>query len=50
MEITQQFEELWPRGEVRVRQAWGMSEYVISTFFSFTIPSGLTFVIPEYFA
>lgn len=27
MEITRQFEELWS-GSVRVRQAWGMSEYV----------------------
>lgn len=30
MEITQQFEEIWS-GRVRVRQAWGMSEYVNNT-------------------
>lgn len=29
MEVTQQFEELW-NGTVKVRQAWGMSEYVNS--------------------
>lgn len=28
MEVTQQFEELWS-GRVRVRQAWGMSEYAL---------------------
>lgn len=26
MEVTVQFERLWPKGNVRVRQAWGMSE------------------------
>lgn len=28
MEVTQQFEDLW-QGRLKVRQAWGMSEYVI---------------------
>lgn len=27
METTIQFEKLWPNGAVKVRQAWGMSEY-----------------------